>query len=176
MVKNKAVFLDRDGVLNIPKIHKKKSYAPLEYKHFKLYPFVKKFCQILKKKFLIIVVTNQPDIKKGKLKISELNKMHKKLFDQIQYDDLFYCTSLTTRSKFRKPNSGMLVKAIGKYGINPKKSYLIGDRWSDIEAGNNIGCKTIYIDRNYNEKKPDKFDFKAKSFTVASKYILNDKS
>ena len=176
MVKSKAVFLDRDGVLNIPKIYKKKSYAPLKFKHFKLYPSVKKFCQTLKKKFLIIIVTNQPDVKKGTLKISELKKMHNKLFDQIKYDDLFYCTSLTIRSKFRKPNPGMLLKAIKKYNINSKKSYLIGDRWSDIEAGNSIGCKTIFIDRNYNEQKPEKFAFKAKSFTMASKYILNDKS
>ena len=175
MVKNKAVFLDRDGVLNIPKIYNKKSYAPLKYKNFKLYPLVKKFCRILKNKFLLIVVTNQPDVKKGRLKISELKKMHKKLLDKIQYDDLFYCTSLTTRSKFRKPNPGMLKKAIRKYQINPKKSYLIGDRWSDIEAGKRVGCRTIFIDRNYNEKKPYKFDFKAKSFSMGAKYILNDK-
>ena len=175
MVKKKAVFLDRDGVLNIPTIHKKKTFAPLKYKHFKLYPYVKKNCLLLKKFFLIIVVTNQPDVKKGTLKITELNMMHKKLFTQIQYDDLFYCTSLTIKSKFRKPNSGMLLKAIRKYNINPKKSYLIGDRWSDIEAGNNIGCKTIYIDRDYNEKKPYKFVFKAKSFSMATKFILNDK-
>jgi len=176
MVINKAVFLDRDGVLNIPKIYKRKTYAPLKYGHFKLYPFVKKFCALLKKNFLIIIVTNQPDVKKGTLKISELNKMHKKLYNHTQYDDLFYCTALTTKSKFRKPNPGMLIKAIRKYSINPKKSYLVGDRWSDIEAGDKIGCKTIYINRNYNEKKPNKFAFKAKSFSMAAQYILNDKN
>ena len=175
MVKKKAIFFDRDGVLNIPKVYKGKTYAPLKFKNFILYPNVKKFCDILKKNFMIIVVTNQPDIKKGKLKINELNKMHKKLYSQIKYDDLFFCTSLTTKSKFRKPNPGMLVKAIQKYNIDPKKSYLVGDRWSDIEAGNQIGCKTIYIDRNYDEKKPKQFDFKAKSFNMASKFILNDK-
>ncbi len=176
MVKKKAIFLDRDGVLNIPKIYKGKTYAPLKYKNFLLYPNVKKFCDILKKNFLIIVVTNQPDIKKGKLKINELDKMHRKLFKKISYDDLLYSTSLTNRSKFRKPNPGMLIKAIKKFDIDTKKSYLIGDRWSDIEAGNRIGCRTIYIDRNYKEKKPYKFDFRAKSFSMAAKYILNDKT
>ena len=176
MVKNKAIFLDRDGVLNIPKIYKGKTYAPLKFKDFILYPNVKKFCDILKKNFLIIVVTNQPDIKKRKLKISELNRMHQKLYSQIKYDDLFFCTSLTAKSKFRKPNPGMLIKAIKKFDINTKKSYLIGDRWSDIDAGNRIGCRTIYIDRNYKEKKPYKFDFRVKSFSMAAKYILNDKT
>jgi len=176
MVRKRAIFLDRDGVLNIPKIYKNKSYAPLKYENFRLYPYVKKFCKILKKNFLIIVVTNQPDVKKGTLKVSELRKMHNKLFKQIQYDDLFYCTSITTRSKFKKPNTGMFLKAIKKFQIDPNISYIIGDRWSDIEAGNKVGCKTIYIDRNYDEKKPYKFTFKAKSFSVASKYILNDKN
>ena len=70
----------------------------------------------------------------------------------------------------------MLSKANKIFKINLKKSYLIGDRWSDIEAGKRIGCKTIFIERNYKEKKPIKFDFKAKSFSMAAKYILNDES
>ena len=100
-----------------------------------MYPNLKKFCDILKKNFLLIVITNQPDIKRGKLKIDELTKMHKKLYQRISYDYLLYSTSLTTRSKYRKPNPGMLIKSINKFNINTKKSYLIGDRWSDIEAG-----------------------------------------
>ena len=102
--------------------------------------------------------------------------MHKKLYDEIKYDDLYYCTSLNKKSKFRKPNPGMLIKSIKKFNINVKKSYLIGDRWSDMEAGQKIGCKTIFIERNYREKKPIKFDFKVKSFSMAAKYILNDKN
>jgi D-glycero-D-manno-heptose 1,7-bisphosphate phosphatase len=176
MVKKIAVFLDRDGVLNIPKIVKNRSYAPLKFKEFRFYPKVKKNCNLLKKYFLLIIVTNQPDVKRGKIKISELNKMHKKLHDEIKYDDLYYCKSLNKKSKFRKPNPGMLLKAINKYNINLSKSYLIGDRWSDIEAGNKVGCKTIFIDRNYKEKKPNKFDFKVKSFSMAAKFILHDKN
>lgn len=176
MVKKKALFLDRDGVLNIPNIIRGKSYAPLKYKNFRLYPGVKKYCKMLKKKYLIIVVTNQPDVKTGKLEITELEKMHEKLYKSIFYDYLLYSTALSKKSKFRKPNPGMLLKANKIFKINLKKSYLIGDRWSDIEAGEKVGCKTVFIDRNYKEKKPIKFAFKAKSFTMASKYILNDKN
>ena len=176
MVKKKAIFLDRDGVLNKPIIYKNKGFAPLKIEDFHMYPHVKKFCKILKKNFLLIIVTNQPDVKRGKLKISELEKMHHKLLNIIFYDALFFSTSLTRRSKYRKPNVGMLTKAIKKFKINSKRSYLIGDRWSDIEAGKKVGCKTIFIDRNYEEKKPNKFDFRAKSFSMAAKYILNDKN
>lgn len=177
MVKSKAIFLDRDGVLNIPKIKNGKSFAPLKFVNFKLYPNVSKFCKILKKKnFLIIIVTNQPDVKRGKLKILELNKMHQKLYNKVLYDDLLFSTSLTKNSKYRKPNAGMLIKAIKKFNINAKKSYIIGDRWSDIAAGNKVGCKTVFIDRNYKEKKPYTFDFKAKSFHMAATYIINDQT
>ena len=177
MVKRKAVFLDRDGVLNIPKVKNGKSFAPLKFINFRLYPNVSKYCKILKRNnFLIIIVTNQPDIKKGKLKVTELNKMHQKLHNKILYDDLFFSSSLTINSKYRKPNPGMLIKAINKYNICIKKSYIIGDRWSDIQAGINVGCKTVFIDRNYREKKPVKFDFKAKSFSMAVKFIINDQT
>ena len=176
MVRKRAVFLDRDGVLNIPRIYKNKSYAPLRSKDFKLYPGVKKYCIKLKKNFLLIVITNQPDLTKGILTYSELKKMHEQLYMSINYDDLFFCSAISNKSYFKKPNPGMLTKAISKYKINPKKSYLIGDRWSDIEAGEKVGCKTVFIDRHYNEQKPLKFDFKTKSFIKAAKYILNDQN
>tara|TARA_E500000178_G_C16701989_1_gene608633 strand:+ start:190 stop:711 length:522 start_codon:yes stop_codon:yes gene_type:complete len=170
--KKPAIFLDRDGVLNVPIIIKKKTYAPTNMYKFRLYPNVKKLCKKLKKKYLLIVVTNQPDIKKGKLKIEELELMHTKLKNEINYDELYFCSSISKTSFYRKPNPGMLLKAVKKFNINIEKSYLIGDRWSDIEAGKKIGCKTIFINRNYYEKKPKYPDFIVKSFSQAVRIIL----
>ena len=86
----KAVFFDRDGVLNLGILKNGKSYAPKQFKDFKLYPKVKKYCEKLKKKgFKIIVITNQPDVGKGKIKKKEIFKMHKKLKLEISYDDIF---------------------------------------------------------------------------------------
>jgi len=176
MVKKRpAIFLDRDGVLNIPKIKNGKSFAPTNIIDFKLYPFVSSLCRKLKKKYLLIVVTNQPDLKKGKLKIDQLNLMHIKLKKKINYDKLYYCSSLSLKSKFKKPNPGMLLKSINEYNIDTNKSFLIGDRWSDIEAGKKINCKTIFINRNYKEKKPKDVDFIVKSFKKAVETIYNDK-
>jgi D-glycero-D-manno-heptose 1,7-bisphosphate phosphatase len=176
MTKKRAVFLDRDGVLNIPIIKKKKSYAPLKFHDFKLYPNLDFYCKKLKLYFLIIVVTNQPDIKRKKIKNNDLTKMHEKLKNKINYDDLFYCTDISKKSFYKKPNLGMFLKAIKKYNIDPKKSYLIGDRWSDIEPGNKLGCKTIFIDRKYDEKQPKNIFMKVKSFSEAARIILNDQS
>jgi len=176
MVKKKpAIFLDRDGVLNIPMIKKGKSFAPRKLSEFKLYPYVSELCNKLKHYYLLIVVTNQPDLKKKKLKINQLNLMHNKLKKKINYDELNYCSSLSIKSKFKKPNAGMLLRSINKFNIDTRKSFLIGDRWSDIEAGKKVKCKTIFIDRKYKEKKPKNPDFTVKSFKKAVEVILNDK-
>ena len=120
----KVVFLDRDGVLNRPNIVDGKSYAPLKVKDFKLYPNVKKLCKKLKnKKYLLIVITNQPDIKKGKISINDLNIMHRKLYKSINYDGIYYCSAISKKSKFKKPNVGMFKKAI-KELIQPKLKIL----------------------------------------------------
>ncbi len=174
--RKKAVFLDRDGVLNIPIIKKRKSYAPKKFSQFKLYPNLNFYCKKLKLYFLIIVVTNQPDVGRKLIKLKELNKMHLKLKKIINYDDLFYCSHTSKKSYFKKPNVGMFNQAIKKYNIDASKSYLIGDRWSDIEAGNKIGCKTVFIDRKYDEKKPTKPFIKTKSFSESARLILNEKN
>ena len=175
-IKQKAIFLDRDGVLNKPIILKRKSFAPRKLKDFVIYPNVKKYCKLIKKKFLLIVVTNQPDIKRKLISLEEINLMHKKLYNSIKYDKLYFSIALNKNSFMRKPNPGMLIKAIKEFNINPRLSYMIGDRWSDIKAGKNIGCKTIFINRNYDEKKPILQDYSVNSFSSAARIVLNDKN
>jgi D-glycero-D-manno-heptose 1,7-bisphosphate phosphatase len=169
----KAVFLDRDGVLNIPLVIKNKPYAPTRIKDFRLYPYVVKFCKILKKKnFLLIVVTNQPDYYRKKISLSILKKMHQILKNKIQFDDIYVSLSSDNKNFLRKPNPGMLFKAKKKYNINFKKSYLIGDRNSDIEAAKRAGCKAIFIHRKYDELIPSYQIKTAKSFEEAVNFIL----
>ena len=172
-INQKAIFLDRDGVLNFGILKNGKSYAPREFKQFRLYPKIKKYCEKLKKKgFKIIVITNQPDVGKGKIKKKEIFKMHKKLKLEISYDDIFCSFSQFKKSYFRKPNPGMILKAVKKHKINLNKSFLIGDRWSDISAAEKVNCKSIFIDRKYKEKteifNPTK---KVKSLSSAINFI-----
>jgi len=171
--KTKAVFLDRDGVLNNPIIKKKKSYEHTNLEDFRLYPKVSKFCKMLKKKgFLLVVVTNQYDYPKKKMSKKVLYKMHEILKQKIKFDDIFISLSALSKNFFRKPNPGMLLKAKKKYNIDFKKSYLIGDRHSDIEVAHKVGCKAIFIDRKYDELKPSYQIKSVKSFEGAAKFIL----
>ena len=171
-MKKKVVFLDRDGVINIPLIKNKKTYAPRKFSKFRFYPYTKKNCEILiKLGYKLIIITNQPDISIKKLKVQELNKMHNKIIKELNIKNIFVSRSSNDNNPNRKPNPGLLIKAIKKHDINVKKSFMIGDRRKDIEAAYKIKCKSIFIDRNYNEKKPVSHIFSCSSLSQAVKFI-----
>tara|TARA_Y100000996_G_C22342075_1_gene569100 strand:+ start:206 stop:739 length:534 start_codon:yes stop_codon:yes gene_type:complete len=165
--KNKAFFFDRDGILNKVILKKNKPYSPRYPKQVvKNYEILKLIKLLKKKKFKKIIITNQPDIKTGKLTKHSLRTINNdiKLFFSI--DDIFVCThNKFDKCHCRKPKIGMIKLAEKKWNLDLKKSYLIGDRWKDIDAGNKAGCKTIYIDYNYDEKKPKKPIYSFKSLT-----------
>ena len=167
MKKSKAFFFDRDGILNKSIIKNSKPYSPRNlkelYLNFELVEFIKK---LKKKKFKIIVVTNQPDIKYGKLSNYTLRTINSIIVKTFFIDDIYVCShGKNDNCKCRKPKPGMLKKASKKWNINLKKSYLIGDRWKDIASGESMGCTTIFIDYNYNENKPKSFNYQYKGIS-----------
>ena len=171
----KAIFLDRDGVLNIPTIINGKSFAPKNLLSFKLYPYTKVSIELLKNAgYKIIVVTNQPDVGNKITKSSELKKMHDKIFKECKVDDIFTCTHRQEDDCYcRKPKTGMLESAICKYNIDISKSFLIGDRYSDIMAAKNINCNSIFIDRKYLEIYPKTQIMTVTSLKKAVDFILS---
>ena len=103
-----------------------------------------------------------------KLKKKTVIEMNNYLKEEIKLDDIFVCYHDDhDNCKCRKPKSGLLLDAGKKWDINLKKSYMIGDRWKDIEAGKSAGCKTIFIDCNYKEIKPRNPNFTADSLFKA---------
>lgn len=175
MVKlNKAIFLDRDGVVVRSIIINKKGYAPRTLDEFRILPLSQKYCKILKKKkFKLILVTNQPDVEKGLISKKILNKMHQILRDKLELDAIYSSFSTSNKSYNRKPNPGMLIKAKKKYKLNMDKCFLIGDRRSDILAADKLNCRSVFIDRKYREIKPITQLITVKSFPEAVKYIIN---
>jgi len=172
----RAVFLDRDGVLNHSRVRNGKPYAPQLLKDFIIYDEALPSLQMLKKAgFLLIVVTNQPDVGNGVTARTEVAYMHNILMQSLPLDKIFSCFhSQPAGCECRKPKPGMLVEAAYEYKLTLRDCFLIGDRGSDIEAGIAAGCQSIFIDRGYAEpirKKPCKI---VGSLSDASKYILAD--
>jgi len=169
-----AVFLDRDGVLNRSMIRDRRPYAPTCMEEFVLLPGVVEGTQLLKKKgFLLIVVTNQPDVGKGTIRREVVEEMHKKLQELLPVDEIKACYHVDSdQCECRKPKPGMLIDAASKWSIDLSHSFMVGDRWRDISAGKAAGCKTILIRSDYQETHVDEPEFVASSLLEASQIIL----
>lgn len=160
MVRKNAIFFDRDGVLiEAPVDAQNKPESIKTLKELKFTKNIIQTCKFLEKKYYLFMITNQPDFKRKKntkKNILEINKFIKK---KLNLKKNFVCFCDNDSCPNRKPNAGMIIKAKNLFNLNLKNSYVIGDRWRDIRAGRKAGCKTIFINRNYNERKPYKPDF-----------------
>ncbi|MFX0186830.1 MAG: D-glycero-beta-D-manno-heptose 1,7-bisphosphate 7-phosphatase [Candidatus Hodarchaeota archaeon] len=157
--KKKAIFLDRDGVIN-----KEISYIsnPDDFE------FIEGSIEALKilkeKNFLLIVITNQAGIARGYYTEEMLKKIHNKMTrilkqNNIVLDDIFYCPhhpDITGICDCRKPKPGMIIKAKNKYNIDLQSSFMVGDTLNDIEAGLNAKCKTILVLTGYGSEEEKK--------------------
>lgn len=167
-----AVFLDRDGVLNVPTIKNGKPCPPHTVQDFKLIPGVVEATHALAKAgFLLIVITNQPDPMRGTQKKETVQEMHALLKEWLPIDDIF--TAWDETSIDYKPETGMIEQAVKKHHIDLKKSFVIGDRWRDIECGKRSGCRTVFIDYEYNEPLKSQPDLYCTNLLEASKIICH---
>jgi D-glycero-D-manno-heptose 1,7-bisphosphate phosphatase len=155
-MKNKAIFLDRDGVINKAYVRKGKSYPPSNVKEFIVLDGVQEALNLSKKMgFLNIIVTNQPDITTGKQSLENLGKIHESIKKTLTIDDIFVCIHVDSDNcSCRKPLPGMLMSAKEKWQLDFGKSFLVGDRWRDIGAAQAACCESFFIDYEYNEKRP----------------------
>jgi D-glycero-D-manno-heptose 1,7-bisphosphate phosphatase len=171
---NKAIFLDRDGVINQVNLVDGKPHPPKDLSELILLPKVAEALQLLKDAgYLLIVITNQPDVVRGKTKIEIVETINQFLKDSLPIDDIFTCYHDDIEDcNCRKPKPGNVLQAADQYNINIPGSFMVGDRWRDVEAGESAGCKTFFIDYSYQEKQPESYDYKVESLYEAAKIIL----
>ena len=152
----RAVFLDRDGVINQAILRDGKPYPPSTIEELKIVEGAAEALSDLKQAgFLLIVVTNQPDIARGTRSRATVDAIHQALRETLPVDDFFVCPhDDADRCDCRKPQPGLLLRAAEKYDINMPRSFMIGDRWRDVDAGTSAGCATVWIDYSYREKRP----------------------
>jgi len=173
--KRRAVFLDRDGVINRAFVRDGKPFPPPTPQELEILPGVPEALQELKSHgYELLVVTNQPDVGRGKQSRQALDAMHQALSTSLPLDDILVCCH-TDQDKCdcRKPLPGMLLEAARKHNIDLASSFMVGDRWRDIEAGYNAGCRTILIDYGYSERPPDRVpDLRVGSLREAADWII----
>ena len=171
-----AVFLDRDGTLNIQVIRDGSPYPPQSLKEFLLFPGVPAACaQLAAAGYALIVATNQPDVGRGDQSQAIVEAMHaqlQSLVPQIEHIEVCYDPGRGEPSRRRKPEPGMLLDSAAALGLDLSRSWMVGDRWRDIDSGRRAGVRTVFIDFGYAEKLQATPDFTAKSFSEAARIIL----
>jgi len=170
----KAVFFDRDGVLNKALIRNGQPHSP---EHLEEFEFscgaAEALCSLKRAGFLLIVATNQPNVARRLQQQSDVEIIHEKLKSSLPLDDVRICYHDDYHHcSCRKPEPGLLLSAARDWEVRLSDSYMIGDRWKDMEAGRRAGCKTIFLEHSYNGNEPRIADYYANSILEAAKWIL----
>lgn len=172
----KAVFLDRDGVINRAIVREGRPFPPTHIDELEILPGVyDALLRLQAANYLLIVISNQPDVARGGVKEEDVERINKYLYSKLPIDDIKVCYHDDGDKCFcRKPLPGALFKAASEFGIDLQRSFMVGDRWRDIEAGKRANCKTFFINYSYKEKMLNAPDFTVTSLLDAVNIILRE--
>jgi D-glycero-D-manno-heptose 1,7-bisphosphate phosphatase len=179
-ITRRAVFLDRDGVLNRAVVRNGMPCPPSTPNDFELYEDVAGGCARLKAaRFLLVVITNQPDVGRGIQSRENVEAMHLKLQSALpELDRVEICyhggEPYGQTRDCRKPRTGLILKAADELNINLTDSYVIGDRWRDVDCARAAGCRAIFIQRGYKETLRKAPDVTVANFNDAVNAVLRD--
>jgi D-glycero-D-manno-heptose 1,7-bisphosphate phosphatase len=173
--KRRAVFCDRDGVLIEAIIRNNKPYAATHPEEVRIIDGVRQACAKLKSRgFLLLLVTNQPDVARGKITRAFVDEVNASLVVQLGLDGARVCDHDNVHNcACRKPKPGLMTNAAEEFNIDLPSSIVVGDRWRDIEAGRRAGCRTVFIDYGYDEPLPSPPDHRAASLADAVAWICS---
>jgi len=177
VVQRKAVFLDRDGVINRSLIRCGRPFAPTNEEEFSVLPGVHAALNKLRAAgYLNIIVTNQPDVSTGLQSADFLQSIHSNILRELSIDAIKVCTHVDADNcTCRKPRAGLLVEAAKELEIDIASSFMVGDRWRDVAAGQLAGCKEIFfVDYGYSERQPTQPFRVVDSLASAVSFILNE--
>ena len=170
----RAVFLDRDGVLNATIVRDGRHFPPSSKAELVLLPGVEEAChRLCRAGFRLACVTNQPDIARGRTTSAVVAEINAALAGRLPVHPFLVCPHDDADDcACRKPRPGLLLAAATAHGISPAASVMVGDRWRDIAAGQAAGCRTVFIDRGYDERRPVRPDFVCGDLAEAADWII----
>jgi D-glycero-D-manno-heptose 1,7-bisphosphate phosphatase len=175
--RRRAVFLDRDGVVNANVVIGGRPVAPRRLEDFRLLPGAAAAIRRLRRAgFFVCIATNQPDIGNRLVNPSAVAAMHARLRRMVRLDALLMCPHRQDEGcSCRKPKPGLLLAAAKRHRLDLARSYMIGDRNSDVLAGVAAGCYTIFIHRGCSESRRYLLtaDYIARSLSEAAHIVLS---
>lgn len=171
---NRAVFLDRDGVINRVVVERGKPYPPRDPEQLVILPGVREALQRLRKHgFQLVVITNQPDVARGLITRESVELLNRRLLADLALDAIMTCYHDGDQCECRKPKPGALLRAALERDIDLDRSFMVGDRWRDVEAGQRAGCRCLFVDSGYDEKHPSPPYVRVTSLAEAAELISN---
>jgi D-glycero-D-manno-heptose 1,7-bisphosphate phosphatase len=177
MKPSRAIFLDRDGVINRALVRNGSPYPPTSLLEFEILPEVHDACFRLKSAgFLLVVATNQPDVGRGTMAQELVEEIHAHMSKSLPIDRVEVCFHPgkgLSDCDCRKPKAGMLLHTAATLNIDLAQSWMVGDRWRDVDCGHAAGTKTVFIDRDYDEELRQKPNFTARDLAEATDIILH---
>jgi D-glycero-D-manno-heptose 1,7-bisphosphate phosphatase len=168
------MFLDRDGVINRAVIRAGIPCPPASLDELEILPGVPAALSALKEGgYTLVVVTNQPDVARGSTSRELVGDIHARLADTLALDAILTCFHDDSDDcDCRKPRPGLLLQAARDWSLDLASSFMVGDRWRDVEAGRRAGCRTFYVDRGYEQSVPAGTDFRVESLSEAAGMVL----
>ena len=172
----RAVFLDRDGVINKSLLVDGIPTPPRSLEQLKVLPGVIAGLEILRKnEFELVVVTNQPDVPRGKMLKQVVEAIHMNLEAELRIHHFYTCFHDDADDcQCRKPKPGLLKQAAGELNLDLRNSFLVGDRWRDILAGQSVGCRCFFIDNLLDERQPVAPFIRVSSLFEAAQLIIKE--
>jgi len=169
-----AVFLDRDGVINRAFLRQGTPHPPATLAELEILPGVPEALNALRARgYSLIVVTNQPDVARGNASRALVDAVHARLGSALPLDAILSCFhDSAAECACRKPQPGLLLQAARDLDIDLSLSFMVGDRWCDVEAGRRAGCRTLLVDRGDDEAAAAACDFRVGSLLEAARIIL----
>ena len=170
--RRRAVFLDRDGVLNHAVVREGRPYPPRDADELRIVDGAGEALQRLRDAgYLLIVVTNQPDIARGTTTRETVDAINAKLAAALPLDEIVVCAE-DGDAPCKKPNPGMLLDAAQRHDVDLARSFMVGDRWRDVAAGQRAGCIALFLDHHYDERQPEPPFVRVDSVAAAAEWIL----
>jgi D-glycero-D-manno-heptose 1,7-bisphosphate phosphatase len=176
-LRESAIFLDRDGVLNRVFVKGGVTHPPSSVEEFELLPGASEAVRLMHDVgFVLVVVTNQPDVARGIQTRDTVEAIHRRLLAELPMLEVLACYHDDGDGcACRKPKPGMLLEAARRWRLDLRQSFLVGDRWSDVQAGQAAGCRTLLVETPYSGRTRCQPDWCVRDLAEAAEWILNQK-